>query len=202
MSRIPLLCLAFNLMGAVPVDAYCSLSVRVLSPDQQRIPDVPVSVKEQNGRTIEKESTTEDVKFCDLGLRPVTVTVGVDSCNQTIVRDVPVDWETEYTLTVIYDREACVQSQPPAPVPYCRILLRVSDSVGWLERAIIRSASKQLAPKETDSHGRALFLIEINNQVTGSVHKAGYKDTAFSTTCTMPNRIQELSIALDKLNIR
>jgi hypothetical protein len=57
-------------------DSYCSLSVRVLSPDGRR-PEVPVSVEESSGRVVDEEQEGDDVKFCDLGIRSVTVTVGV-----------------------------------------------------------------------------------------------------------------------------
>lgn len=52
---------------------YCSLSVPVLSPDQRRPVEVLVSVREKSGRVVEKETAAEDVKFCDLGVSPVTV---------------------------------------------------------------------------------------------------------------------------------
>src|SRR5947208_15002194 len=84
-----------SLQGAIAAD-YCSLAVRVLSPDNRRPVEVPVSVREKSGRVVEKETTTEDVKFCDLGISPVTVTVGNDTCNQVVVRDVPIEWKEQY----------------------------------------------------------------------------------------------------------
>ena len=73
-----------GLQRAVAAD-YCSLAVRVISPDQRRPVEVLVSGSEKSGRVIEKETTSEDVKFCDLGITPVTVTVGGDTCNQVVV---------------------------------------------------------------------------------------------------------------------
>ena len=55
----------------------CSLVVRVLSPNGQRI-EVPVSVQEKNGNIEQKDQEGGDVRFCDLGILPVTVIVGKD----------------------------------------------------------------------------------------------------------------------------
>ena len=71
---------------------YCSLVVRVVSPEGDR-PEVLVSVREKDGRLIAPDPTSGDVRFCDLGMRPVTVRVGADdTCNQVTVANVPLWW--------------------------------------------------------------------------------------------------------------
>jgi hypothetical protein len=87
-------------LGASAISAQdtCSLAVRVLSPDGHRF-EVSVTVREKNGRTIEKDEEDKDVYFCDLGILPVEVKVGSDGmCSQTTIRDVPVFADRTYLL--------------------------------------------------------------------------------------------------------
>src|SRR6476620_12762089 len=78
-------------------------TVRVIAPNNRR-PGVAVSVVEKNGRIQEQDQEKSDLRFCDLGGLPVTVKVGEDgTCNQVIVREVPVGWEEPYFLSVFYD---------------------------------------------------------------------------------------------------
>jgi hypothetical protein len=186
-----------GLQGAVAAD-YCSLAVRVLSPDQRRPVEVLVSVREKGGRVIEKETTSEDVKFCDLGITPVTVTVGGDTCNQVLVRDVPLTWGAQYVLTITYDPEPCMPERPPAPVPVCQVLFRISDSKGkWLERASIRFQGSQKPTLETDSAGRVLQLLKAGDRVTGAVDLRGYTGKTFAISCSRSEPVHEESIQLE-----
>jgi hypothetical protein len=187
-----------GLYGIVAAD-YCSLAVRVLSPDNRRPVEVPVSVREKGGRVVEKETTTEDVKFCDLGISPVTVTVGNDTCNQVVVHDVPLDWNEQYLLNVTYDPEPCMPEQPPAPVPVCRVLFRVSDSKGnWIEKASIHFRGSGLPPMETDRSGRALQVFNVGDRVTGTVDSRGFASKPFSVSCSRAEPLREESIKLER----
>src|SRR5580704_15981473 len=83
-------------LGTASAQERCSLIVRVVSPDGRR-PEVPISVREKGGRVEEKEQEDTDVRFCDLGILPVTVTVGSSGlCNQVTVHNVPVAIEETY----------------------------------------------------------------------------------------------------------
>lgn len=119
-----------------------------------------VSVEETSGRKIGKDPTAEDVEFCDLGIAPVTVKVGANgTCNQIVIRDVPLNWQERYLLTVTYDLEPCLEDSPPPPVPICNVLFRVSDRNGnWLEKASVQFSRSELATRQTDKAGRA-FLV-------------------------------------------
>ena len=100
-----------------------------------------MSVKEQSGRVTEKEQEDDDVQFCDLGITPVTVTVGsAGLCNQVTIHNVPISRERPYHLLVTYDPEACyVYHRSPPPVPICEILFRVQDPQGnWIPGSVIR----------------------------------------------------------------
>lgn len=197
MRVIPIFLFLAGLQAATGAD-YCSLVVRVLSPDQRRPLEVPISVREKSSRVLEKETTTEDVKFCDLGISPVTVTVGNDTCNQVVVRDVPLEWNEQYLLTVTYDPEPCMPERPPAPVPVCQVLFRVSDAKGnWIEKASIHFQGSSSPPLETDSAGRALRLVKVGDRVTGAVDSRGYTSKTFSVSCPQSERVHEESIKLE-----
>jgi hypothetical protein len=100
--------LIFSANSAFAAD-YCSLVVRVLSPDGKH-EEAIVAVEEKNGRRIERDPTAEDVRFCDLGVEPVAVKVGSDgTCNQVVVREVPLAWREQYLLMVTYDTRPCLE---------------------------------------------------------------------------------------------
>jgi hypothetical protein len=193
-----ILLLAF---GAKMVSAgeYCSLVVRVLSPDGRRV-EALVSVEEGNGRVIERDPTSEDVKFCDLGIAPVTVKVGADgTCNQVVVRDVPLTWQEQHLLTVTYDLEPCLEDLPPPPVPVCQVLFRVSDVNGrWLNKASIHFQQPRLSPRETDREGRALLVLKLGDRVTGSISSGGYVAKPFSLSCSRSKPVREEPIKLER----
>ena len=167
----------------------CSLTVRALSPRGQR-PEVPISVKEQNGRIQEKyqEPGKGDVQFCDLGILPVTVSVGGegDACNRVTISDVPVSLDRPYLLRVIYDPEACdIWHKMPAPEPQCQLVFRVMNSTGtWLANALIKLSSPRSVELKTDLYGRAEFCPRMKESVQGTVVARGYGDAEFNLVCS------------------
>ena len=193
-----ILIVLFNASIAVAAD-YCSLIVRVLSPDGRRV-EALVSVREKNGRVVEKDPTAEDVKFCDLGIAPVTVKVGADgTCNQVVVRNIPLAWQERYLLTVTYDLEPCLEDLAPPPVPVCHVLFRVSDVSGkWLVKASIQFQTSQLSPRETDSAGRAVLVLKLGDRVGGSITSNGYVAKPFSLSCSRLEPVHEELIKLER----
>jgi hypothetical protein len=173
--------------------------VRVLSPEGKR-EEALVSVEEKSGRKIEKDPTAKDVEFCDLGIAPVTVKVGADgTCNQIVIRDVPLTWQERYLLTVTYDLEPCLEDLPPPPVPICNVLFRVSDRDGnWLEKASVRFSGSGLAPRQTDKAGRALLVLKVNERVEGSISESGYQARQFSISCSRSTPVHEELVRLEK----
>jgi hypothetical protein len=174
--------------------SYCSLTISVLNPKGQQI-EVPIEVREKSGRTIAKQQlpTTGEVQFCDLGILPVDVAVGIEGCNQVSIRDVPLDWKEPYRLKVMYDPEPCLRDPPPAPKPYCKVLLRVADADG---RCITKANIKFDKPgrKEllTDNAGRAFGLLTVKDTLSGAVSAPGYGVTTFSIRCTEVGNQEEL----------
>jgi hypothetical protein len=172
-----------GLQVAMPAD-FCSLAVRVLSWDLRHPLSVPVSVTEESGRVIQKFTTGENVLFCDLGITPVTVTVGAD-CNQTIVRDVPLNWTWgyQYALTVTYDSEPCNPGHF-MHTPLCYELFRIADTAGnWIENASIQFQEDQFKAMSTDNAGRALLTLGVGKSVEGTISANGYQSRQFSISC-------------------
>jgi hypothetical protein len=171
-------------LAAAPPQEACSLVVRALEPDGRR-PQIPISVREQSGRIEEKKQVDADVRFCDLGILPVTVTVGSDSmCGQVTVHEVPVSLYDTYLLTVTYDPDGCPERIPP-PVASCRMLFRVADASGkWISGASIHISSPEVATLTTDQFGRALFGADLGSTLRGSVTAPGLPPAEIAWACT------------------
>ena len=185
------LCICLFLGGAQASLAadYCSLIIRVMSPDNRRPLDVEVSVKEESGRVTSKDTDLDDTRFCDMGISPVTVTVGGDACNQVVVRDVPLAWQEEYLMKITYDPEPCLKERSPPLVPHCKLLIRIEDSNGtWLKNASVVFASARFPRSETDQAGRILVVPRRGERVTGSASASGYSSKTFSGACPGSDR--------------
>lgn len=185
-------------LGASPISAQdtCSLAVRVLSPDGHRF-EVPVTVREKNGRTIDKYQDDKDVYFCDLGILPVEVKVGSDGmCSQTTIRDVPVFADRTYLLNVTYDPKACPETIP-LPVPTCRIMFRISDAGGiWIPRARVSTSTPIKIQREADTSGRVQILAKRGSRVRGSVEANGFNQKRFDFRCSNSQLLREENIRL------
>src|SRR5271166_4987070 len=90
---------------------YCSLVVKIIDP-QGRRRDARITVEEKDGRNVIKEAETGEAKYCDLGIFPVTVTIGHPECNQVVIRNVPLTWDMTTNTTAIYDVKPCQVDSP------------------------------------------------------------------------------------------
>jgi hypothetical protein len=172
----------------------------VLSPTGTR-PVVPVVVQEQNGREQEKYQEAGDVRFCDLGILPVTVKVGSDTlCNQVVVQNVPVAWRQPYLLLVTYDDASCGRLEyTPMSNPTCPVLFRVSDLAGnWVAGAKIEFPGNGQMSLETDTYGRAYLLLSVRRAVRAVVSASGYVPAHFTATCSGSVDRRERAIRLRK----
>jgi hypothetical protein len=175
----------------------CSLRVEVVAPNGKR-PEAQVEVREKDGRRIEKEQAPgHDLTFCDLGILPVTVIVGLKEC-EVVVSDVYLRWEEPYTLKVFYDEENCMEERPTPPNPVCETLLGVnSQDTKWVKGATVRFDGRTWGPLQTDQAGRALFSIAKGDTVQGSISALGFETTKFSVGCSEPQS-QEKTLTLRK----
>jgi hypothetical protein len=192
MGSLLVLCLGQSAQAA----GYCSLVVRVLSPERQRPLETPVSVLEAT-RTIEKETTGGDLEFCDLGLLPVTVVVGTDSCRQVVVKDIPLAWQEQQILTITYDRSPCLRDLPPPPVAVCQVMLRVSDqNKQWLRGAQVAFDNGRSNLVNTDEAGRAVIFTGAGAELRGVVTLGGFSKAQFTSVCTRSQPIVEIPLTL------
>jgi hypothetical protein len=177
---------------------HCSLSVSALTPDGKR-PPATIVVEEQSGRKLEAEQEFEDVKFCDLGSLPVTVTVGDRGCNQVVVKDVPVSWPNSFYLRVIYDVEPCYKERPITLSPACNILFRVQAENGsWIQNASVSFNDPLITNLTTDNFGRTLLLLRRGKQVRASVRATHFVTQLVDVGCSSSLFDQEQSIKLVK----
>lgn len=198
-------CLLIGLAGAMRLGAaentYCSLVVRVLDPHGRRV-ETPVAVIDSSGRVIEKMQEKSDVRFCDLGIAPVTVRAGFPrGCNDIQISDVPLTWGKTYLLRITQDYGPCFQHAPPPPEPICDVLVRVMGERGsWLSTAQIRTSEPRAISRDTDGHGRALFVIRQSATLKAEVSAAGYSAKQVSCRCSIGEKVREEVVRLDPEN--
>jgi hypothetical protein len=73
--------------GSLAVEAqdFCSLTLELVSPKNEKLSDVLVGIHEQNGQQDAKYTKDGIVQFCGLGVSSVSITVGVlEPCEMTI----------------------------------------------------------------------------------------------------------------------
>ena len=163
----------------------CSLKVRVLSPKGQRVPSL-VSVRDHDGRVVEKEHKRQDVQFCDLGFLPVTVTIGTGAgCQQAIFKDVFVTTNDTYLLNATVDIDNCSPEMGSPIGRVCQVMLRVRDSHGkYVSGPRVSISNPETYVANADRFGRLLLAGKIGVPVPGSVEAPGYKKKEFSFTCS------------------
>jgi hypothetical protein len=176
---------------------YCSPRVEVVAPNGKH-PEAQVEVHEKSGRRIEKEQAPgHDLTFCDLGILPVTVIVGLKDC-EVVVSDVYLRWGEPYTLRVVYDEENCMHERPKPPKALCQTLLRVnSQDKKWVNGATVKFDDRTWKPRQTDEAGRALFSLVEGDTVLGSISAPGFETMKFSVACSEP-QAEEKTITLVK----
>ena len=133
----------------------------------------------------------------DLGISPVTVTIGDPACNQVIVRNVPVGWAKTRTLRVIYDREPCMIDLPP--VAACRILFRFMDSQhNWVKGVSLKVESPYAETLKADNFGRVLVRIAAHEELRATAVADSYRPAELRLSCTSDNIRVEQSVTLEK----
>jgi hypothetical protein len=168
--------------------------VKVVDPHGKEV-EASVTVEEHDGRKIERENRPGGVRFCDLGITPVTVTVGHPACNQVVVRNVGLMWGKTSNISVIYDRKPCLIDTPP--VAACQFLLRFVN----LERRPINGVSLEIQKpygetRRADKFGRALVRIAARQELVAVAVAQGYRPTDTKIPCTSENQRLERFVML------
>jgi hypothetical protein len=156
-----------------------------------------ISIQEGDGRMETKETEGLDLEFCDLGITPVTITVGHPACNQAIVRNVGVNWNQTTRTTIIYDRQPCLQDAPP--VAACQMLFRFQDSQQhWLDKASLDVESPKPETVKADKFGRILVRIVARQTLRGRAVAEGYRPSVLSVECSREHIQFEQIVTLDR----
>jgi hypothetical protein len=192
---IPLLSL-FPFISTGLGQDYCSLVVKVVDPQQRRA-TARVTVEERDGRTEVKETEGGDLEFCDLGISPVTITVGHPACNQAVVRNVGLEWNRTTETTIIYDRAACLTDTPP--VAACQILLRFRNPQ---QEALAKVTLELQTPHpwtlSSDKFGRELIRVVAGQRLRGQATAEGYRPATIDIDCSRDHTRFEQIVTFEK----
>ncbi len=184
--RTVLCCMAIVLLTlAGRAEEYCSLIVKPVDPAGWEVA-AEVTVEQQGGRRLEKENITQytpgGLRFCDLGLSPVTVTVET-GCSHVVIRNVKLTWGETRTIPVYAYR--CLPDEIPQT---CKFLLRFVDS----EYKTIKGVSfKMRAPREEtiegDDFGRIFVELWFDRELVGTGIASWYNPLELRLQCTRAN---------------
>jgi len=174
----------------------CSLLVRVVDVRDQEVTGALIRVEEAGGRTEELRSRRGGARFCDLGIRSVTVIVGDSSCNQVTVRNVPLEWGRMSTTKVIYDLREC-QRERQSAIPQCEILLRFKDPQGnWIPKVSLSSPLIGLPGGTADVYGRYLVGVPFGGEIRSTAEKEGYHSQNIRHMCHADRMFDEQVVTL------
>jgi hypothetical protein len=182
---------------SIHAQEYCSLAVNIVDM-QGRAVEAKVAVQESDGRTVEKTANFGLVQFCDLGIEPVTISVGHPGCNQAVVRNVGLRWGTTIKVKIIYDREPCLVDEPP--VAACQMLFRFADAEQrWLKGVALKLQSPEDKIFNADEYGRIHMRVAAFKEVVGIATTPGYEPAEIRIRCTSENEHLERRMTLKKL---
>ncbi len=178
---------------------FCSLIVRVTELGGAGVSDVPVTIQETGGRIESAVAESGEARFCDLGVLPVTVTVGsVSSCDQTVVHNVILAWGLTRMLKVVYDRAPCRVDGPPPILP-CETLLRfVDENSKWVSNVGFNPQLPHGGDPRSDVYGRVMVLLAKHESFRGLAEKPGYKPEIIAIDCSAPMGERERTVVLHK----
>jgi len=177
--------LSCSAFGTASTQGKCSLRVNVLSPEGRSVDGI-VSVREPNGRVLEKEILSANTDFCDLGILPVVVNVRTrPGCNEVTVKNVFVSVEKTRLLKITYDSRDCMSELIPPVDQVCEtaLLIRGPDEK-YVPAATVTVQDPKQSKLKADSFGRLLLAGKIGVPVHGSVEALGFQPSDFTFTCS------------------
>jgi len=196
MSTIVSFVLVLGLSTNLFAKDHCSLVVKAVDSEGREV-EADVVVTERDGRRIERENRPGGVKFCDLGITPITVTVGSPECNQVVVRNVPLRWGETRIVSVIYDDRPCLVDPPP--VAACQFLFRFIDTQhNFVKGVSLKTQTPYEEVHKADDFGRLLMKIPAGQQLLGMAAANGYGPAEVRVPCVTNNRKVEQYITLTK----
>jgi hypothetical protein len=175
----------------------CSLIVRVANANGYKPSGVWVKLNE-GAAHVEIESTVDgEVRFCNLGITAVSVTVGQSECNQVIVRHIPLTWNGVRIVNVIYDHESCLVDPPHSPG--CSVLLRFMDEQ-WksIPEVQLDPPINKSKTARSDKYGRAMVRLQLDEKLHVTAKSPGYIPEKLEVKCDIT--VSEMVITLHKSN--
>ena len=165
----------------------CSLVVQIVNSEGVKV-RARVAVEERDGRRIEKVSPIpEDIRFCDLGIFPVTVTVGHQACYQVIVRGVTLELGKTRTLKVIHEGEPCVHADWIRIGSDCGVLLRfVNSEHNYVKGVSLAIRAPRQETRQADPFGRLYTGVPLNQELVGTASANGYDPVEVKVPCSKP----------------
>jgi hypothetical protein len=179
-----------------PAKDYCSLTVEVANGRGYKPTGVSVTLVEGNGRV--ESGTTKDgeVRFCDLGMSSVTLTVGgSDRCNEVVVRNIALNWGLERIVDVVYDREYCNVDE--LQTAGCWVLLRFVDEQGksisgvQFDPPIGKTRSVQ-----SDGYGRAMVGVPTGEALVVNARSPSHNPERIELKCSAYSSTREMVVTL------
>lgn len=176
---------------------YCSLTVEVANARGYKPTGVSVSLVEDNGRVETATTNAGEAKFCDLGISRVTLTIGErDRCNEIVVRNVALNWDTERVLNVLYDREYCNGDELQSIG--CSVLLRFVDEQGKsIPDVQFEPPVGRLRNAHSDTYGRALVGLRLGETVIVAARSPNYMGETIELRCSTTSK-RELIVTLHR----
>ncbi len=187
--------------GAIRLQAqtgsYCSLVVRVTDP--QGFPLVAkVTVTEGGSRRITmKSAETGLAEFCDLGIKPVEITVGQGGCDEVDVKDVELHWGRTRSLPLIY--APCWLTGDPPPGTGCEILLRFLDARGNPVPGAMIAVDGVAQPEISDVFGRLRTGAGFDTTLHATGSAPGFISRRLTAACSRTEPILEQDVSLDRI---
>lgn len=185
----------FLVAASAAAKDYCSLTVQVANAHGYKPTGVSVSLVEVNGRVETGATKDGEVRFCDLGMSPVTLTIGErDRCNEVVVRNVALSWDTERVVNVVYDREYCNGDELQAQG--CSILLRFVDEQGKpVPDVQFAAPTGRLRSVHSDAYGRALVGLQLGETVIANARSVSHIGEQIELKCAISSK-RELIVTL------
>lgn len=186
---------ALTLMACRAGAAECSLVVKVIDTNGTPV-HAWIRVEESGGRHLEKRHSPGGVQFCDLGIRPVRVTVTPVSAGCSWSVSVPVDlvWDKTQTSSITVPAGDCEFRPSALILGKCRVLYRVMDDTGrWIHGARVTvTANSSQSSADTDDYGRALFRnFPLDSALRVTVETAQYESKTAESLCNT-DRLEQM----------
>lgn len=173
--------------------SHCSLVVEVVNPAGRNTPANVTVTEPATGRMHSQNADSGTARFCDLGILPVRVSVGHEACNQVVINNQQLSWGKTTTVSVIYDREPCL-NDPPA-TGGCSILLRIVDEHTVAVPGAVISIAKR-SPFKSDQFGRVLVGITGATTHRAIVSGKGFSEAEVELQCKPVRKMSEQMIQL------